>query len=89
MFDVTIETMCSNGNVTPDLARISRLASQIACMCSDYCEYKGRQYSQGQKWDDGCEFTCECIDEGTGKYQCLEKYVTYTHIISVYSGSVV
>lgn len=42
-------------------------------MISDYCEYKGVQYNQGQTWDDGCDFTCECVDANIGQYKCLEK----------------
>ncbi|XP_052233684.1 uncharacterized protein LOC127846468 isoform X4 [Dreissena polymorpha] len=45
-----------------------------------YCVYKGVQYSQGQRWDDGCQFTCECLDAGTGKYRCLEKCQKYVEV---------
>jgi hypothetical protein len=36
--------------------------------------YKSRVYSQGQKWDDGCDFRCECIDAVRGRYKCDYRY---------------
>ncbi|XP_052816208.1 uncharacterized protein LOC128242861 isoform X2 [Mya arenaria] len=42
-----------------------------------YCEYKGVQYKQGQSWDDGCSYTCSCIDSSSGQYQCQEKCPRY------------
>jgi len=39
-----------------------------------YCTYKSRVYSQGQKWDDGCDFRCECIDAVRGRYKCDYRY---------------
>ena len=38
------------------------------------CVYYGRKYSQGQKWRDGCQYDCECIDAHTGQYRCSERY---------------
>jgi len=26
------------------------------------CVYKGSSYSQGQHWQDGCNYNCECDD---------------------------
>ncbi|KAK3591361.1 hypothetical protein CHS0354_040323 [Potamilus streckersoni] len=46
----------------------------------NYCEYKGGRYSQGQTWDDGCDFTCTCQDAMNGKYECTEKCPQYTNI---------
>ena len=40
------------------------------------CVYKGTLVYQGQKFDDGCDYTCECLDNVTGKYRCNKKYVT-------------
>lgn len=39
------------------------------------CDYKGMKYTTGQKWQDGCQYDCECIDGSTGQYRCTEKYV--------------
>ncbi|KAK7115067.1 hypothetical protein V1264_001009 [Littorina saxatilis] len=44
------------------------------------CVYKGSTYKQGQKWDDGCDFNCTCIDETTGRYICDEKCDRYTNV---------
>ena len=37
------------------------------------CVYKGKQYTQGQKWQDGCSFDCECVDGNMGQFQCTDK----------------
>lgn len=39
------------------------------------CVYKGVQYTQGQRWDDGCTYKCECIDASAGKYKCTKRYM--------------
>jgi hypothetical protein len=54
----------------------------IPCVVA-YCEYKGGQYQQGQRWDDGCDYNCECMDASTGRYKCTEKYVyiSLTHMV--------
>jgi hypothetical protein len=39
------------------------------------CVYKGKQYNQGQKWQDGCAYDCECVDGNMGQFQCTDKYV--------------
>ncbi|XP_076111939.1 uncharacterized protein LOC143080127 isoform X2 [Mytilus galloprovincialis] len=44
------------------------------------CIYKGRQYSQGQKFDDGCDFDCVCFNAMEGKYRCSPKCPVYTDI---------
>ena len=36
------------------------------------CVYKGVQYTQGQKWYDGCRYRCECID---GQYRCFNRFI--------------
>ena len=36
----------------------------------------------GQRWDDGCAKTCECLDENTGLYQCRDRSV-YAPLIKV------
>lgn len=43
------------------------------CLCAAMCSYKGMTYTQGQKWDDGCDYSCECVDEKTGRYVCNQK----------------
>lgn len=41
----------------------------------DRCVYNGIAYSQGQKWDDGCDLECICEDASYGFYRCDKKYV--------------
>ncbi|XP_070202959.1 uncharacterized protein [Littorina saxatilis] len=44
------------------------------------CVYNGKSYTQGQSWDDGCSYTCVCVDELNGKYRCSEKCPRYTSL---------
>ncbi|XP_052079622.1 kielin/chordin-like protein [Mytilus californianus] len=44
------------------------------------CLYKGQVYSQGQKWSDGCDYNCECLEATTGHYRCQDKCPTYTQV---------
>nr|XP_022307496.1 uncharacterized protein LOC111113493 [Crassostrea virginica] len=37
----------------------------------------GVQYTQGQKWYDGCQYICECIDAKAGRYSCSERCAIY------------
>ena len=46
------------------------------------CFYKGREYAQGEKWDDGCAYECECADANTGKYVCYNKCPSYYNLPS-------
>ncbi|XP_067652673.1 mucin-2-like [Haliotis asinina] len=43
----------------------------------DVCVYNGKTYKQGETWNDGCTYTCVCIDADSGKYQCTEKCPRY------------
>lgn len=45
----------------------------VYCIFTALCEYKGKQYTTGQKWQDGCQYDCECIDGMSGQYRCTEK----------------
>ena len=42
-------------------------------MFSDRCVYNGQAYSQGQKWDDGCDLECFCDNAIYGFYRCSRK----------------
>lgn len=46
-------------------------------LVSDKCIYKNKMYDQGEKWDDGCQYTCTCIESQSGFYKCLPKYGIY------------
>merc|ERR1711874_153103 len=37
------------------------------------CLYKGVVYNQGDTWEDGCDYDCECTDASAGKYICTER----------------
>jgi len=47
---------------------------------SHVCIYKGKFYSQNQKWDDGCDYTCTCTDASTGMYTCNPLCPSYTSL---------
>jgi len=40
---------------------------------TDQCLYQGKLYTTGQSWDDGCTYTCVCVDGMSGQYRCTEK----------------
>ena len=44
------------------------------------CSYKGREYDQGDKWDDGCAYECECDDAGKGQYVCYNKCPSFFNL---------
>ncbi|CAC5385625.1 unnamed protein product [Mytilus coruscus] len=46
----------------------------------EICIYKGRSYTQGQKWQDGCDYDCECVNAKMGFYRCSEKCPKYTNL---------
>lgn len=37
------------------------------------CIYKGIEYTQGQTFEDGCDYNCVCFDASEGKYRCTPK----------------
>lgn len=47
-------------------------SSGIMCIL-EMCVYKGKAYTQGQTWDDGCQFRCTCVDQNRGQYRCTER----------------
>ena len=51
------------------------------------CEYMGKQYTTGQRWDDGCRYHCQCIDGMSGQYKCDERLVKYHNTVhSILTG---
>ncbi|XP_053401477.1 uncharacterized protein LOC123550590 isoform X2 [Mercenaria mercenaria] len=44
------------------------------------CAYNGKVYMQGQTWDQGCTYRCECVDASAGQYRCTERCTAYTNI---------
>lgn len=43
------------------------------CCVAAMCIYKGAAYPQGAKWEDGCQYKCECTDAARGTYRCVER----------------
>jgi hypothetical protein len=41
---------------------------------AEVCVYKGTMYTQGQKWQDGCQFECVCDDAMSGHYHCTDRW---------------
>merc|ERR1711879_647624 len=37
------------------------------------CYYKGHYYGQDERWDDACDYKCQCTDALKGFYQCEQK----------------
>ncbi|KAK7493781.1 hypothetical protein BaRGS_00014922 [Batillaria attramentaria] len=44
------------------------------------CVYQGKQYQQGATWNDGCQYTCECINAQTGYYRCTDVCPNYQNL---------
>ena len=40
---------------------------------TDVCIYQGVTYTQGQRWDDGCDLECVCDNANYGYYRCQKK----------------
>ena len=40
---------------------------------ADVCVYNGKQYSQDQKWFNGCTKKCVCTDAKIGYYTCSDR----------------
>lgn len=41
----------------------------------DMCLYKGGLHPQGSNWQDGCDFTCYCVDAMSNSYRCQARSV--------------
>lgn len=52
---------------------ISVYIYDVHIFISEVCIYKGVKYSQGQTWDDGCQYKCRCDDADKGLYTCNER----------------
>jgi len=46
------------------------------------CYYKGSFYKQNEKWEDGCDYNCQCMDAVQGFYQCTAKCLTFNNLPS-------
>ncbi|XP_045157466.2 uncharacterized protein LOC123523824 [Mercenaria mercenaria] len=41
------------------------------------CYYKGNTYKQDEKWRDGCEYECTCMEANKGYYRCTSLCYTW------------
>ncbi|XP_041376878.1 uncharacterized protein LOC121389349 [Gigantopelta aegis] len=73
----------SGGTVAPPTAPSVTSGGGIG-----YCEYKGKHYSQSQRWEDGCQYNCVCEDASTGFWRCVEKCRQYNNLPKPYCGLV-
>ncbi|CAC5419109.1 COL6A [Mytilus coruscus] len=44
------------------------------------CSYNGKQYKQGETWNDGCAYECTCDDASRGSYSCYNKCPAYYNL---------
>ncbi|RUS89867.1 hypothetical protein EGW08_002397 [Elysia chlorotica] len=56
------------------------LQSSLTSGAVSKCFYKGEEYGQGEKWDDGCVYECECADAETGQYVCYNKCPSFFNL---------
>ncbi|GFR69731.1 collagen alpha-4(VI) chain [Elysia marginata] len=47
---------------------------------TDVCVYQGKTYNQGEKWQDGCTYTCVCMDAVAGRYMCTDRCPVYPNV---------
>ncbi|KAK3591357.1 hypothetical protein CHS0354_040318 [Potamilus streckersoni] len=52
---------------------IPTAAPPLTAKSIDGCLYKGVLYNQGMRWNDGCDYSCICEDESTGRFRCTAK----------------
>lgn len=55
------------------MADLWGLTVHCALYILDMCVYKGTSHKQGESWDDGCTYTCTCVDAMKGLYTCTSK----------------
>ena len=58
-----------------DVTHTTRASVTHTLNTSPACVYNGVQYIQGQKWEDACDYICECMDAKTGMYLCSERFI--------------
>jgi hypothetical protein len=47
------------------------------------CVYKGTEYHTGQRWRDGCDYNCVCVDGMSGQYQCTDRSVIVVVVVII------
>ena len=57
-----------------EISRVDCIVLYVNSLCSiEVCVYNGKSYAQGQRWQDGCQYDCECLDAMTGQYRCTDR----------------
>ncbi|GFO23765.1 collagen alpha-4(vi) chain [Plakobranchus ocellatus] len=49
----------------------------------DFCVYKTQTYVEGDTWQDGCEYNCQCEDGTLGLYTCRAQCPLYENLSSM------
>lgn len=49
------------------------IETDFFCVFLEYCVMSGKQYTQGQQWNEGCDKICVCDDASTGHYICNDR----------------
>ncbi|OWF41160.1 WNT1-inducible-signaling pathway protein 1-like isoform X3 [Mizuhopecten yessoensis] len=53
------------------------VASTQPSAASNGCNYNGITHRDGEIWQEGCQYNCECVDGSTGFYRCTELCLTW------------
>jgi hypothetical protein len=63
-------------NCMPSVQHTSKPTATVAPLC----DYKNKQYKQGESWSDGCQYNCTCEDASLGYYRCRNLCPQYTNL---------
>lgn len=78
-----------NSDIDPmgftDMHGPSLLPLFLCSFYADVCVYKGVEYIQGQRWQDGCTYNCVCENGMTGKYKCTDRSALFSSSIVWFS----
>nr|XP_022310499.1 IgGFc-binding protein-like isoform X3 [Crassostrea virginica] len=78
---VALSTMSSNNRIpeySTGVTHTTRSLVTYTLNTTPACVYKGVQYAPGQKFYDGCQYICKCIDPKAGQYSCSERCAKLT-----------
>ena len=66
-------SVAKQAGLSPSRSPTSLCHDMAQIFISGACLYKGQVYQQGQTWQDGCDYECECTDANRGMYKCTER----------------
>ncbi|KAH3770179.1 protein kinase C-binding protein NELL2-like isoform X2 [Dreissena polymorpha] len=79
--------MCPVWNNLPNTCTLQKAAgeccSQPVCQNgqvlnqTNTCFYGGNFYREGEQWQDGCKYNCQCMDGRQGYYECQKLCLTW------------